>query len=1272
MASTPPPSEPGAPPSEPSSTSPSSQKSDDCEGDGGEAGPLQLLLASLGLGQFVPALVELGADEPADIGLVSEEELRELGMKPIQARKLLRAVQPPAPAPPATAPAPAPAPPAAEEAAAVEPAARAAGGETRKAKAPSKRKAEQSDNSTKASTKPKASVPKGSATKKKKKKKKKGKIAADVELEPEPEEETGQLVGDEFTLAGFPGERYNGLYWLDEKTTPAYNMCPHYVSATGMHLYYQEERWVLAEELPAATVARRAAVSQFDHQAEILPLGTNPWMVMDAAAGAGQVHRVQLKRAHTQLGSDTAAVFAKWQQPGSGGAEPAKGALRLKQAIAKAGILQGDSAEIQIPSSVEVAEMAAYLGVDLEVEHVALRGLVVEYLSAPLPAGWEEWYDATHGVMFYSSTWPAICTWHHPYEDYYRQLLRKLGYLSSEAAALRASNQRLLAEQMQSRYNLLRTEHQAALDGWLKDETASQRDVRAMRYTTFFREEMDRREGAAATAVGAPILVFQGTSKQLATWRKLGDRAPDAPRRDRMVEATSVHAGEIHKWKGLAQGTFLSRIADQTRLRCDAATMIQKVARSMRPRRLLLQAQARSIQAELEDNARLNAVAVKVMKRILMLGLSQCLLMWADWTATMLRCKALVRKFAATQQDLCFQAWVDLREDGIRDREQMDRASKMVTRMMHQAFVQCFEKWSGWVAKVLAARDMAAKLQGDVKRQCFEDWLDDVQRLKEDKDRHQQAEIFVVRMKMQTVTKCLLQWGDWAGQMAQVKSLLRSHLLGTQQQCFDAWVCLLEERIREDGQLADAAKMVARLLKQGQTRCLEAWSEWTAKVRAARQMGRRLQSGYMRVCLYEWMEHVHRRRVKAAKLRVAEKFATESIYGTAQASLQQWSDWLRKMKASRALLQKMRGKFLAEVLFFWHDWSMDRGEWAVEFERRAIRMRRKRVVQVSRQCWLAWRQRAYVRWLSRDYCNYLQRRRRKEELQAWFLWARACRRADTGFRHRQRNRLRGMLQYWRRWAVQKFAARTEVNRKLRREVEKAQSAAVIAAHHLERRMGATAAAGSAESVPGLHHEHGSGTHRSGSTSARQHLDGVQGQVAVLGDLSEDVDYVLQLQKRAELCQSHLEKARRGQVKPKAALATLHSLTGSPPKRQSQAPKLPPVSAADRWRPTPRGGRDKAGGGSSKAVSAKYLVTDADADSHAAEQTYTVLGKKALVRIGADPESTIIEELPGGTVVHGLEEKLQGGHSRIRVGEDRWVSRVTAKGKVLLEELSPQK
>ncbi len=250
-----------------------------------------------------------------------------------------------------------------------------------------------------------------------------------------------------------------------------------------------------------------------------------------------------------------------------------------------------------------------------------------------------------------------------------------------------------------------------------------------------------------------------------------------------------------------------------------------------------------------------------------------------------------------------------------------------------------------------------------------------------------------------------------------------------------------------------------------------------------------------------------------------------------------------------------------------------------------------------------------------------------------------------------------MLQHWRRWAVRKFVARTELNRKLRREVEKAQSAAVIAAHHLERRMGTS----STDDEP---RAQGNGTHRSDSSLARKHLDAVQGQMTSLGNLSEDVDYVLQLQIRAELCRSHLEQARQGLVHPKAALATLHSLTGSPPKRQAAAPRLPPVSASDRWRPTPSAGKQP---DEQSSVSAKYLVTDGPTTT----QQYRVLAKKAVVRVGADPDSAVIEELPGGTVVTAAEEKLVAGHTRVRVGDGRWVSKVTAKGKVLLDELAPE-
>ncbi len=1263
---TPPPSEPGAPPSEPSSTSPPSQK-DSFSDDGveiSEGGALHSLLASLGLGQYLAPLSELGAEEPADIELVSEGELQQIGMKPIQARKLLRAVQP-SPDPVAQVQPP-PAPPVAQtiEAAATSHTQNDDPKPPRKTKAP-KRNTGQSSKLAKGGTGAKASLPPLPAGSKKKKKKKKAKVAAEEPL-PEPEE-TGPLVGDEFSLAGFPGERYNGLYWRDEKGVPLYNNYPQYVSATEMHVYFDTERgqqrWVLAENLPDATAGRLVAALQLDHVASRLPLGTNCWKFVDPLTGGIREHDVQLCRAHTQVGGDTAELFAAWQQPKqpnrslqAGGGAGSQGGRRIKQAIKRAGFLNGGgNSEPQVLSPLDIDDMAKYFGFDI-IENPPLRSLVEEFLRAPLPSGWEEWYDASHGVMYYSCTWPATCSWYHPYEDYYRHLLQRLAYLSTEAAALRADNQRQLAEQMQSRYNSLRAQHEATVDGWMAEESEIQREVRAVRYVSFFREEMDRRE-TAATTVATPLLVFQGTSKQLSTWRKLGGRTPDILRRNQLMEQTRVLVGDMQSWKGLTQGAFLRRIRDQQQARCSAATNIQKIARSMRPRKMLLEAKARRIQEELMHNTKLNDIAQKVMRRMMALSLARCLSMWAVWTFKMSNARVLMQQLASSRQEQFFQSWVSFIEETAYAKKQMERASKMAMRLMHQTLAKCFQNWSEWVAKVYAAMQMAHQLLSGLKRQYYEDWDHYVQLCKNNARHHRHAQTFVLRMQMRAVAKCVQRWADWSNRMSQVKCLLNQYLVGMQQQCFDEWVYLREERIRKNRKTSAATKMVVRMRKQAAARCVQAWSTWTAKVLSAQQMAHHLQGGFMRVCLYMWMDCAYLSKQKKVKLEIADKFAEETTNGLALECLQQWAERLRKIHASRQMLQKMRGKVVAEVVYGWREWAMDRREWAVEFERRSSYMCNKRVIRTSRRCWVAWRQRAYVRWLSNDYYSFVQRRRRKEELQAWAVWARACRRAETSFRLRRRDQFRAMLQHWRRWAVRKFAARTELNRKLRREVEKAQSAAVIAAHHLERRMGSSGT----DVEP---HEQGNGAHRSGSSSARPHLDAVQRQMISLGDVSEDVDYVLQLQKRAELCQSHLEKARQGLMHPKAALATLHSLTGSPPKRQAAAPRLPPVSASDRWRPTPRAGKQA---DTQPSASAKYLVTD----SPTMAQQYAVLAKKAVVRVDADPDSPLVEELLRGTVVTAAEEKVVAGHTRVRVGDSRWVSKVTAKGKVLLEELTPQ-
>ena len=743
-------------------------------------------------------------------------------------------------------------------------------------------------------------------------------------------------------------------------------------------------------------------------------------------------------------------------------------------------------------------------------------------------------------------------------------------------------------------------------------------------------------------------------------WRKLGERVLDVPRRDRMVVEATVAAGDMSEWRGLTQGKFLGTVRETTERRYDAAVYIQKCSRSIRPRKLLLQAQARRLQEEMQDNVRLAAVALKIMQRMSMVVVFRCFESWSIWAYKMMSARELMRKFATGMQNRCLHAWILLRKDGIAYRKQLESSARMVVRMLKQHQAVCLERWHDWTSKVNLARDMADRLVQNSLRSRWRYWQDELQKQQDSDNRKLKAGQFVVRMQMQAAAKCFTKWSEWSYRCCCVKDLVRKHMAGLAQECFDAWVYCRNERLHKNQQVATAAKMVARMTNQASATCFGLWNGWTGRVRAAKQMAKRLQGGYNRVCLYEWMGYVHDRKVKAKKLALAKKFLAESVNDIALECVVRWADWRRKMESARVMLAKIRGNALAEVMFCWHDWTLDRKQWSVEFEKRARWLCRKRLMKLSRQCWVAWRQRAYTTWLSNDYWKHLSRRRRREELQAWFLWARAVRRAETGFRVRQRNMMRNTVQFWRRWALALYTNRTEINRKLRREVEKAQTAAVIAAHHLERRMQDGAA-----DYREQQRQNGSTSHRSGSSSARQaHLAGMQGQVAALGDFSEDVEHVLELQKVAELCQNHLEQARQGVVKPKAALVTLHSLTGSPPKRQA-VQQLPPVSTADRWRPTPRGSARSAKKNAKKSAALKYLVPEPE------PAQYTILAKKAVVRVSADPESAMIEELSFGAVVTGFEARVVDGHTRVRVGEDRWVSRVTAKGKVLLEEMASQ-
>ena len=68
------------------------------------------------------------------------------------------------------------------------------------------------------------------------------------------------------------------------------------------------------------------------------------------------------------------------------------------------------------------------------------------------------------------------------------------------------------------------------------------------------------------------------------------------------------------------------------------------------------------------------------------------------------------------------------------------------------------------------------------------------------------------------------------------------------------------------------------------------------------------------------------------------------------------------------------------------------------------------------------------------------------------------------------------------------------------------------------------------------------------------------------------------------------------------------------------------------------------------------------------QLYAVNGQRAIVRSGAALDSTKIGTIPGGTIVTALDERMIDNTMRVCIGRDRWVTRITSRGKVLLKDL----
>jgi hypothetical protein len=65
--------------------------------------------------------------------------------------------------------------------------------------------------------------------------------------------------------------------------------------------------------------------------------------------------------------------------------------------------------------------------------------------------------------------------------------------------------------------------------------------------------------------------------------------------------------------------------------------------------------------------------------------------------------------------------------------------------------------------------------------------------------------------------------------------------------------------------------------------------------------------------------------------------------------------------------------------------------------------------------------------------------------------------------------------------------------------------------------------------------------------------------------------------------------------------------------------------------------------------------------------YRVVANKAVIREGMAISSAQVGELVEGDIVDGWEEMVTDeGHTRLRISENEWVSRLTARGKMLLQ------
>ena len=96
---------------------------------------------------------------------------------------------------------------------------------------------------------------------------------------------------------------------------------------------------------------------------------------------------------------------------------------------------------------------------------------------------------------------------------------------------------------------------------------------------------------------------------------------------------------------------------------------------------------------------------------------------------------------------------------------------------------------------------------------------------------------------------------------------------------------------------------------------------------------------------------------------------------------------------------------------------------------------------------------AYTTWLLQDRIDRRVQRLVVVLCHRWRVWARACHTVKRVWARKLGGVAQQMLTCWKAWTLQRRKGRAEMHRRLDREVQKAVTAAQIAAHHYERRGG---------------------------------------------------------------------------------------------------------------------------------------------------------------------------------------------------------------------------